>query len=524
MTATTRWVSYDVAATGEAIVGGSTASGVGTRGFSEATASVGDTFDIGPTTNRLYVNIDGDPATTYITLASGTDLDPRFVAKDITEKLHNLGKIGSYETGYDHAQCVWTNDDSASRLIIYSGSLGSNSQVAVTSGTNTAHTELGFGSVSEPSGSATSNSFNGGISVSGTYNGFFDEIYHIVISKGTDQNGDANIGTPSKETGNNYTGTMTKGGVFTHTSSIDYSISIDATNGTTMNGGTGNVPTMSWTSTGSADDGGPIELLFANYWYNVGTKGVKVKFTDAVFNTIDPAWTIECAPNDRAQGANATAAVDTAQFIFTSNRGDEWSAAATATSTYTRLGTRGLYVKWIGSNNLSAADEFFVICTPPQPQSYGITNLNYGNVTVSTESNVKTVMFEIMSGAKEISSVKFGLQSDGSFTHHDQGSNDTKFRFGTVGPGNNAGSSPTDGKEWRVSVTAADISSDTPPSYLYATKEDLAVVADADNSETIGTSPYMGMVADPIWLGIKLGASEVGANSTINYRIYFDYA
>jgi hypothetical protein len=31
------------------------------------------------------------------------------------------------------------------------------------------------------------------------------------------------------------------------------------------------------------------------------------------------------------------------------------------------------------------------------------------------------------------------------------------------------------------------------------------------------------MVADPIWLNIKLGSSEVGANSSINHRIYFDY-
>ena len=73
-------------------------------------------------------------------------------------------------------------------------------------------------------------------------------------------------------------------------------------------------------------------------------------------------------------------------------------------------------------------------------------------------------------------------------------------------------------------MTASDISSDVPPSYLYATKEGLAVVADADSSEAIGTSTQGGMVADPIWLNIKLGASEVGANSTINYRIYFDYA
>lgn len=514
MAATTRWVEYSVSDAGTT----ASVSGVGTRGFCEATASVSDTFDIGPTSNRLYLNIDSDPATTYITLASGTDLDPRFVAKDITEKIHNLGKTGQYEIGYDHAQCVWENDASDNRFIIYSGSLGSSSQVTVSSGTNTAHLELGFGTRVETGGSPNANTSDANITVSGTYAGFLDEMYTIVINKET------NVGTPSKGGSNTYTGTITAGGVFTHTSNITYTISIDTSNGTTMNGGTGNVPTMSWTSTGSADDGGPIELLFANYWYNLGTKGVKVKFTDAVFNTVNPAWTIACTYPQYAQGTNTSAPIGTAQFVWSSTRGDDATAAYTTNTSYMRLGTRGLYVKWTGSTNLQANDKFYVVCTPPQPQSYDVTNLNYGNVTVSTESSVKTVMFEIMSGAKEISSVKFGLQSDGSFSHHDQGNNDTKFRFGTIGPGNNSGSSPMNGKEWRASVTASDISSDTPPSYLYATKEDLAVVADADNSETIGTSTYMGMVADPIWLCIKLGSSEVGANSTINYRIYFDYS
>jgi len=518
MAATTRWVEYDVTEAGVAITGGGTASGTGTRGFCEATASVGDSFDIGPTTNRLHLNIDSDPVPTYITLASGTDLDPRFVAKDIAEKIHNLGKTGQYEVGYDHAQCVWENDDTANRFVIYSGSLGSSSQVTISSGTNTVHTELGFGTKSEVGGAVTSNAFNGGITVSGSYDGFFDEVYTIVINNAT------NVGTPNKGGSNTYTGTITKGGAFTHTSNVTYTLSIDVTNGTTMNGGTGNVPTVSWTSTGSVDDGGPIELLFANYWYNIGTKGVKVKFSDAVFNTVNPAWTIACTYPQHAQGANTTAPIATAQFIWSSNRGDDATSASTTNTSYVQLGTRGVYVSWVGSNNLQANDKFYVSCTPPQPQSYGITNLNYGNVTVSTESPVKAALFEIMSGAKEISSVKFGLQAEGTFTHHDQGNNDTKFRFGTVGPGANAGSAPVNGKEWRASVTAGDISSDVPPSYLSATKEDLSVVADADNSETIGTSTHMGMAADPVWLGIKLGASEVGANSTINYRIYFDYS
>jgi hypothetical protein len=523
MSAVTRWVEYSVTASGT-IGDGDGQACKGTRAFARADASVGDSFDIGTSNNRLHLSIDGVSAP-YITLASGTDLDPRFVARDVSEKIHNLGKN---DPAFDQAQCVWENN----KLKIYSGSLGSGTSVTIASGTNTAHVELGFGSKTEAGGAAATNQtttsgnqYNGGIEVSGEYNGFFDEVYRVIISKGSNGTG-TNIGTPSKGGSNSYTGTITTGGVFNYTGDIQYTLSIDCTNGTTMGGGTGNVPTMSWTSTGSADDGGPVELLYPNYWYHVGTKGLMVKFTDAVFNTVNPAWTIQCTYCQYTNGSDPQAPAATAQFIWGSSRGDDWGGTAGTTneSTPQRLGSRGVYIKFTGNNNFRAGDEFYVICTPPQPQSYDITNLNYGNVTVSTESAVKSVIFEIMSGAVEMDTVKFGLQNHGTFNHHDTGNNDTKFRFGTVGPGNNAGSSPLDGYEWYANVSAADIDSGTPPGYLYATKEDLAVVADADNSETIGNSPNMGMVADPIFLNIKLGASEVGANSTINYRIYFDYA
>ena len=514
MAAVTRWVQYDVDATGVAGTGGGTNYGRGTRGVSIATASVDDSFDIGTSNNRLYIKVDGAPASPYgITLASGSELDPRFVAKDITEKMHNAGQA---TTAWDQAQCVW--DDNGLR--IYSGTLGSSASVSIVSGTNTAHLELGWGTKTETGGSATSNGNSGNyITVSGTYNGFFDEIYRVVINK------EVSIGTPSKGGTNSYTGTISTGGVYNHNALITYTMSISTTNGTTMGAGTGNVPTVSWTSTGNVDDGGPVELLYADYWYNIGTKGLMVKFSDAIFNTCNPAWTIACSAVQFAEGSNANAPVGTAKFVWGSNRGDDASTAyTTSDSSWIRLGSRGLNIKWTTVANLSALDEFYVICTPPQPSSYSITNLNYGNVTVSTESPVKNVIFEILSGAVEIDTVKFGLQSHGNFNNHGEGSNDTYFRFGTVGPGNNAGNNPQDGLEWRVSVTASDISSDTPPSYLYATQENLAVVPDADTSQAIGTSTFAGMVADPTWLNIKLGSSEVGANSTINYRIYFDYA
>jgi len=510
MAATTMWTLFNTTSTSTAGTGGGTAKGRGTRGQALATASVSDSFNIGSSNNRLYISMDGDSGP-YVTLTSGTSLDPRFVAKDISEKLHNLGKA---TTAYDQAQCVW--DDNQFKL--YSGSLGSSSSSAIVSGTNTAHLELGWGTKSETGGVATGNAYNGGVVVSGTYNGFVDEIYHIVINE------ELNIGTPSKGGSNTFTGNIYTGGAYNHNASLTYVISVDTTNGTTMGAGTNNVPTVSWDSGGS-DDGGPLELLYANYWYKIGTKGLMVRFTDAVFNTCDPAWTIVCTDVAEASPGNASAPAGDARYIWGSNRGDDADDyIVTSESVYTRLGSRGLYIIFDGSNNFTAGDEFFVICTPPQPQSYDITNLNYGNVTVSTESPVRCVIFEIMSGAVVISTVKFGLQSHGSFTHHGEGNNDTEFRFGTVGPGNNAGNSPMDGYEWRTGVTSTDIASDVPPSYLYATEDNLSVVADADSSETIGTSVYAGMVGDPIWLNIKLGASEVGANSSINHRIYFDYS
>jgi len=512
MAATTRWVGYEISETGVAGTGGSTNYGRGTRGYSLATASVSDSFNIGASNNRLYVNFDGGGAQ-YVTLASGSELDPRFVAKDISEKIHNLGTA---LVAWDQSQCVW--DDNQFKL--YSGTLGTNSQIAVTSGTNTVHLELGWGTLTEVGGFATGNSnADNYITTSGTYNGFFDEIYHIVLSK------EVSIGTPTKGGSNSYTGTFTTGGVYDNVAAITYTLSISTVNGTTMGAGTGNVPTVSWTSTASADDGGPLELLYANYWYKIGTRGLMVKFTDAIFNTVDPAWTIVCAAIQYVEGSNANAPVGTAKFVWSSNRGDDADTAYTTSDvSWVRLGSRGVYVKWFEEANLAATDEFFVICTPPQPSSYDITNLNYGNVTVSTESPLRSVIFEILSGAVEIDTVKFGLQNHGNFNHHGESNNDTYFRFGTVGPGNNGGTGDLDGYEWRTNVTASDISSDIPPSYLYATEDNLSVVADADSSEVIGVSTFAGMVADPIFLNIKLGTSEVGANSTINYRIYFDYA
>jgi len=526
MSAITRWVKYKISNVGSAGTGDGEGC-KGTRGYSIGTASVGDSFTIGPTTNRLHLAIDGEAAT-YITLYSGSDLDPRFVARDITEKLHLLS--GQEEEYWSHAVCKWENiPDKGNKFKIYSGSLGSGSSVTVTSGTNSAHTVLGFATTDPQGGSATSNTFNGTASVSGTYYGFFDEIYKVVIA--CDNDGYVRgIDTPS-HTGGTYAGTLATGGMYNGIQDTVYTITINTTNGFTMGAGTGSVPTMSWTDSGNDTESSvDTELLYPDYWYKVGTRGLMVKFTDAVFSS--DTWTIACYQPDYAQGTNAHAALGVAQYTYSSDRGDMGSSPITTVSgVFTRLGSRGLNIKFTGTNDLYAGDEFYVICAAPLPcdkgeesSHYNITSLNYGNVTVSTESDVKSVMFEIESGAIQMSTVKFGLQNHGTFSHHNDGNSDTYFRFGTVGPDNTAGSAPVNGIEWYPNVAAADIDGDVAPTYLHATEDNLAVVATADLSEEIGNYPICGLTSDPMWLNIRLGASETGANSQINYRLYFDYS
>jgi len=528
MVATTRWVLYPIDAEGD-IGTGNGADCRGTQGYSIAEASSGDSFTVGSTTDRLYLSIDGEAAP-YITLTSGTLLDPRFVARDITEKLHDLGKSTE---AWNNAKCVWLNtQDRSGAFKIISGTLGSASSVVVTqSGTNSVAATLGWSNKTENGGTtapAHSNPyvFTGDVTVSGTYYGFFDETYTIVMSNDSfvgSPTAPRGIKAPTKDAANSYTGTISTGGVFNAATDITYVIAIDVTNGTTMGAGTGNVPTMTWSSTSDDDSTISVELLYPNHWYFVGEWGVMVKFTDAVFNTCSPAWTIECYKPDYVYGANAQAVCGLAQYVWGSDRGDDSATPITTQSgSFTQLGARGLTIRFnpVGVDNFTAGDEFRVICAGPAPTSYNISSINYGNVTVSTESPVKALLFEIMSGAVEMSTVKFGLNSHGSFSHHYAGNNDTFFRFGTVGPANNGGVAPTDGIEWVPNLLAADIDSDTPPNYLYSTKANLTVVSTADDSQAVGS---YGLTSDPIWVNIKLGVAETGANSTILNRVFFDY-
>jgi len=543
MVAVSRFVEFS--AVGQTFATGVSTEAVakGTRGFSRGTGlSTGDdSFTITLNSNdQLAVNINGvGPAT--ITLASGTDLDPRFVARDIAFKLHSANS----DDAFKFSQCEWRNGygptsnpgpNDQNSFIIWSGKLGNNggaNDVNVTSpGSRDARTTLGFDTVDERAGvnfatDFAASSYTGSATVSGSYGGQFDDFYTIQISDGE------LVGDATPNGGNTYIGTATTDGTYRGAADDTYTVTIDTTNGSTMGAGSGNVPTFVVTDTpGTDDNANPIELLYADHFYDVGNLGVRIKFSDAVFGNGD-FFTINAFV---ASGTGYPKAVGSAKYIFSSSLGDSSKAigigATTTQTTGTQLGTKGVTVAFSNSGTLSLKERFNVICRGPQPITSDVTQLNFGNVTVSTNSPVKVVWFELISGAASMSTVKFSLQADGSFQHHDQGDNDTEFHFGTSGAGNDApGGGPTTNSQVEFSVDtdgfgnidATDIDSDTAPSNLYATKADLAVVNSADDAEVIGN--FQGaVVSDFIYLAIKLGANETGANSTINYRMFFDFS
>lgn len=517
MPAVSRFVEFDADAATSYSIDSSGDDGTGKPGYVISDASLtNDTVTITQGVNdQLRLAIDGGSAA-QMTLPSGTNMDARMIAQEITFKAKQ--QVGSE---FDHILCEFVNGV----FKVFSSSLGTGSTAEVSHGDNSALPALGMAATqsgavttTEVGGSATANSYTGTFAVSGTYRGQLDDIYTVIVGTEHPVSGVVISGT--------YAGTATIGGdwnvkyVGPTPQDEDYTITVDTTNGNVMNAGQGNVPTITWTSTKGDNNATPVELLYSDYWYNVGSKGLRVKFSDAPFADSDEI-TVSCKTVRYAAGTSDTAAVGVAKYHWSSLReGKSTSALTTSTGPGTALGTKGLNVRWSSGSNLARGDEFRVICSGPQPTGLGVTTLNFGNVTVSTYSPTRVVWFQLVSGAVILDNCRFGLQSHGSAQHHEAGNSDTKFAFGHSGEG----SPGSDGTEWRTGVDGpTDLASDVPPSYLYATEDNLSVVSTAAASEPLGNIPG-NMISDFIYLAIKLGAAETGANSTIIYRQYFDFS
>lgn len=504
------------------------------RAFTIGTGSaVGDAISIPSGNHRIGVNMGAEAFD--IILASGTNLDPRFVALDVQRKVQAKADVAASgtESEWEFATCKFLNGE----FYLWSGDANTPATVHVQapSAGSDARTLLGWDTETASAGTSKSNTYLGGggtVSVGGTYKGLYDDEYVVICTNF------ANVGTPAViGAEHSFTGTITAAGPWSYSEDEVYTITINTANGSIMGGGTGNVPRITnVTSDWSDDDSSTVELLYPDYWYKIGSRGLQVKFSDGVFDGgPDDVLTIQISCTDTQEDAGGGASTGTvgtnAKFIVRSKRGDDYLNGTPTTPVFLNdsqsyeIGTRGLTINFVDNQTIAAGDRFTVIGRAVRPSSgdAGVTQINYGNVTVSTESPVKVVQFELMSGAVLLNDCKFGLYDHGTFQHHYANDSDTLMHFGTVGAGH---PSPDDGDEWTTGVSATDINSNKvggstgTPESMWHTAANLAVVNSADDSEAVGNE---GLISDPIWLGIKVGASETGA-TTVTYRMFFDFS
>jgi len=511
--AVTRWVYFDpntdtalTAQTNETI------SGTGTFGSIEASTATSGTMTLTPSANQLQVSVNG-VGFQSITLTSGTNLDARMVAREIEFKLKQLPGAE-----FDFVTCAYINN----RFRIRSSSLGSTSTVAVDNGANDCLHLLGM-AVSQGGGlsvttvngavSANNGAYTGQVTTSGVYGGQFSDIYTVLVGS-VHPVGNAVI------SGGSFTGAVTMAGDWNRSVTDVYTITV-ATSGTgpTMNAGTGNVPTFTVTSSGGDTNATATQLLFADHFYEVGTRGLRVRFSDGVF-THNTTFNITCTAIATADGSNVSAAVGTARYHWSSLREGKSSSFTTTQVTGTAVGTKGVTIAFSNSGSLTARDSFRILCSGPQPTTLGISLLNFGSVTVSTYSPTKVVWFQLLSGATLLTNTKFGLNSHGTAQHHNAASADTKFAVGFAGEKTPA----ANGSQWKKGISGAtDLASDVPPAYLASTEDNMPEVNTAGQSIDLGVANGE-MITDFIYLSIKLGALETGANSSILWRMFYDYS
>lgn len=491
-------------------------------------------INITSTTADLKITMnDGTSATSKVfTLASGTNLDPRVIARDITDKMHR-----EYPTNnpvWTHAYCLWWNE----AFELRGGIAGVNASVAVDYTANSAATKLGFthgvtayGSDNNrlygggiAAGNKTTNTWSGSMSVSGTsFAAAWDEYMVVAINQTDPVTPGQGSATVQTHASGSYPGTVTLGGVYNYTDNTTYHVNVAVSGSSSyMNGITGSVPVMTWYGVGGDTvASGSQELLYPNYPYPLGNKGLWVKFSNSPFTYPGDDWQIQASGILAPSGYNYQWGSALRKVIWSSYRGDtEWDYQDTATfGNYFRVGRKGIYVSANQDYSVAPGDTLRIRLSGPVPYRYDISSINLGNITVTTTSRVFCVRFDVIGGAVELTNAKFSLLDDGGMAYHD-GTN-TAFRWGTVGAGQEGSSGSDFDVQWWNNVVATDMVAPK-PDYLYAIDENLEEVSTADDSKTIGIDQFDGLVSDYIFNAIQLGADESGAKTVI-YRCYYDY-
>lgn len=113
---------------------------------------------------------------------------------------------------------------------------------------------------------------------------------------------ESNVNAPS-----NYTGDVESGGSYNETYDIEYHVHIDTTNGTLPDSGVGLSPRFTVTTIPSVDDvSTPVVIEHTNTYYEVGTKGVLIRFNTFTQFGDDDLFIIRTySASNRVDGINA---------------------------------------------------------------------------------------------------------------------------------------------------------------------------------------------------------------------------
>jgi hypothetical protein len=508
--------------------------GRGTTGTLQGAAPPTVPITLTSSTCDLLITMNDGATTTSktFTLASGVNLDPRVIARDITDKMHKEYPVNS--PVWTAAICHWWK----SGFLLLNGICGSNSMVRVDYTANSAagalgftHGVAGYGSENNilpdgglATGNKVTNTWSGSMSSSGTlFNGSCD-IYTITAVNSDSGEGQGTASVLTHASGS-YAGTVSLGGIYNYSDNTIYHMVVTVTGSASyMSGVTGNVPVMTWWGEGGDTTcSGAIELLYPNYPYPLGNKGLWVKFSNYPFSYPSDAWAISASGINYAGGSyNYQWGGAFRKIIWSSLKGDvQWTQQSTATfGNYFPVGRKGIYLSANQDYNVAPGDTIRVRIPGPVPYNFDITSINLGNITVTTSSRVFCVRFDLIGGAIELTNIKFSLLNDGGMAYHD-GSN-TYFPWGTVGPGQKAVSyGGSYDVEWWSNVNVQDLIPPK-PGYMYAIDSNLVPVSTADDSKVIGVDPFDGLISDYIFCAVHLGADESGAKTAV-YRCYFDY-
>ncbi len=431
------------------------------------------------TSDNDLLTIDKDGVLYEVTLPQGKALNPFYVAHRISQQLK------------PHASCEFVNNS----FIIWSDDVDDDISVFTSPyNDNDATIVLGFGSPTTVAGTSVTNTYSGNVSASGTYTGLSDDIYWIVVSGNS-------ITSVTPGSNNVYQGSVTVAGAYRATTNTTYTITIDTTNGNIAEAGIGYVPTFSVSSTDTDDSPTDKAILVYNAWYEIGDKGLRIKFSEHPFGHND-TFQIDCLAPQTADGTNNTANEIAAKFVVMSLDGINTSPVTLISGNL--LLPKGITISFT-SGTFEKGDLFVLKAYPDNFEE--VNDLRLGIVDVGYRTDWKPARLIIKEGMMRFRFCKVGRLDNGDLVEVDYGGTEPKLGVlgkDTVSNNNN-----------EVLTTGAQASVSLSDFYYYLDFWEEGYYVD------LGTDIFS---SSPFYMLLETSDNEVTMTTTINLGFYYNYS